>query len=465
MSQRDADVCVVGAGFSGLSAARQLRKAGKKVEVLEARDRVGGRVWTQHFADGTPADFGGTWIGKGHDRLYALAREVGVPTYPTYEQGERVFMVNGKPQRSVGGLPPFDPLSLASAGLALKRLDWMSRSVNRESPWKGKKAAEWDRQTVSGWLHSPFSLLTPTARKIVTAVVTEIYTSPLEEVSLLDLLRWIRSSSSIDYAGTSKGGAQEAMVTGGMQTIADRLAAELGDALHLSSPVRDISQGAHRVTVTADGVTVRARRVVVTVPVSIQSRIRFDPALPTERAQLLQRFPQGAVVRAVIEYDEPFWRADGLMGITADVDSPITASIDASPADGRRGVLSSYAFGRNGHTVARLSPDERRELYMHALSQRLGPKAAKPAEYKEYIWAADDWAGGAMQGHLPPGVLTNFGHVLRAPVGRIHWAGTETATRWQGFIEGAVRSGERVAQEVLAAEGAAPARRLAAATA
>jgi monoamine oxidase len=450
MERLEVEFCVVGAGYAGLTAARNLMKAGRSVAVLEARDRVGGRVWTQHFEDGTPADFGGTWVGPGHDHVYALAREFDIKTYPTFVDGENVIMKDGKAHRYQGLIPPVDPLAIASFYLAAQRLNWMSRSVPPDAPWEARRARAWDATTISAWLDSPTTLLTPMAKKILRTSLTEIYCSDLAEVSLLDLLFEISTwGGSLEYISTIEGGAQQNLVTGGAQAIAERIAAELGDAVSLESPVHRIAQTNGAVEVVSDRLTVKARRAIVTVPPPVQARIDYDPPLPPDRAQLIQRMPNGAMVRAVIEWDEPFWRADGLTGETVDFDAPIAVSIDASPPGGERGVLSSYAFGPAGRQVARLAPEERRRMFLDALAPRLGPKTETPAEYREYIWHTDPWSGGAIKAHFPPGVLTTLGQALRRPAGRIHWAGTETAPRWFGFIEGAVRSGERVALEVM----------------
>jgi monoamine oxidase len=184
--------------------------------------------------------------------------------------------------------------------------------------------------------------------------------------------------------------------------------------------VHRIAQTNGAVEVASDRLTVKARRAIVTVPPPVQARIDYDPPLPPDRAQLIQRMPNGAMVRAVIEWDEPFWRADGLTGETVDFDAPIAVSIDASPPGGERGVLSSYAFGPAGRQVARLAPEERRRMFLDALAPRLGPKTETPAEYREYIWHTDPWSGGAIKAHFPPGVLTTLGQALRRPAGRIH---------------------------------------------
>ena len=231
--------------------------------------------------------------------------------------------------------------------------------------------------------------------------------------------------------------------------MADRLAGALGDRVRLDRPVRKIGQTDDRVEITADGTTVTARRAIVATPPVVASKIEFDPPLPPAHANLLRRYVPGAVIKTIISYEEPFWRGDGLTGETVAPESPVPISIDQSPLGASPGVLTSFAVGANAHELAGLTPERRREAWLKELAKRLGPKALAPSAYLETDWSAQPWSLGGMIGHLSPGVLTSYGPAIRAPAGNIHWAGSERATALHGLIEGAVRSGERTADEIL----------------
>jgi monoamine oxidase len=274
-----------------------------------------------------------------------------------------------------------------------------------------------------------------------------LFTSDLSEVSLLNALFLIRSGGGLQRFMTIEGGYQENQVDGGAQSIADRMAAELGDAVTLACPVTSVRVRGDRVEV--DGVT--ARRVVLTLPPSLASRLQFDPPLPADRALLLHQLPAGTELKSVVVYDEPFWRADGLAGASVALDDLVEVTLDASPRSGSPGVMSTFAAGPKARELASAPADERRGEVLAMLQRRFGPKAATPAEYHERNWAEEEWSRGCSMAHFGPGVLTQYGHLLRQPVGPIHWAGTETAGTSHGAIDGAVRSGERVAAEVLQA--------------
>ena len=272
------------------------------------------------------------------------------------------------------------------------------------------------------------------------------------EVSLLHALYFVHSCRSIEWVGSTIGGAQQDHVVGGTQGIAERMAAELGDAVHLSSPVRRITQHDGGVEVTADTTAVSARRVIITLPLILAGRVDYDPPLPAIRTQLMDRSPQGQGFKWHAVYPEPFWRADSLSGLGLDLDSPPEGSIDCTPRDGRPGVCAAFAFGPSARQLATVSAAERRQVCLNGLVKRFGSKAANPVHFVEMDWAAEPWSRGDIVAHWAPGVLTGFGRALREPCGRIHWAGTETASQWHGAIEGAVRSGERAADEVLSGD-------------
>lgn len=450
MARRDADVCVVGAGFAGLAAARALTRAGRSVVVLEARDRVGGRVWNRSLPDGTVVSVGGTWLGQGQHRMFELCAEVGLATYPQYAHGDTLLRLGAKNHRYRGLIPSIKPLAVASLGVAFKRLDRMIRRVPLEAPWEARRAAALDARTLGAWISSPRNVPTEAARSLLRAAMTLMFCTDPAEVSLLGALVLGRGGGTFEYY-TDAAQTETHLVDGGAPELATRLGAQLGDALCTASPVRAISQTDRGVEVVSDACTVDARRVIVATPPVLASRIAFDPLLPAASEHLLRRVVPGAMIRVVTVYDEPFWRGDGLSGESVAPDSVVPIALDQSPRSVTPGMLSSYAVGPAALDLARLDPSERRDRWLRELGERYGPAARTPRGYLETDWSTEPWSLGAMMGHFAPGVLTSYGEALRAPVGRIHWASSERATEMHGLMEGAVRSGERTAAEVLAA--------------
>jgi monoamine oxidase len=447
----DADVCVVGAGYAGLTAARRVVQAGASAVVLEARDRVAGRVWTRSAPDGTPIDAGGTWLGPGQDAAYKLAAEMGVTTYPTWAKGDNVFAGRDSVKR-FGRVPPINPIAVAGLTLGMARLDWMAKRVPLEEPWNARRAGAWDARSAGQWIGTARNVPSGEARALIGAAIRGLFTCDPSEVSLLHALYLIRSANGFNRLLTIEGGYQQDRVNGGAQTIADRVAAELGDAVHLRTPVREIAQNAGGVVVRGNGTEVRARRVIVAIPPALSSYVAYEPQLPSDRALLEHRMPAGSILKVSVVYGEPFWRADGLNGQSVASASPIEMTLDASPESGSPGVLAAFGFGPHARTLAALDPAERRRIVLATLVDRFGPPAGQPIHYEEIDWADERWSRGCYMAHMAPGVLTQFGRALRTPVGRVHWAGTETATISHGTIDGAIRSGERAATEVLAAD-------------
>ena len=455
----DVDYCVVGAGFAGLTAALRLKQAGRSVVLLEARDRVGGRTFTVTRDDGVWVDRGGAWVGPGQDRIYALMKEFGVPEYKQYNDGDAMMIVDGKKHRYGGTIPwTVSPWAVANLGIGLLQVEQMCKTLPREAPWEAKKAVEWDRISIAEWLEK--NLKSKQAREMLDTALAGPYTTAASETSLLWMLLQQGSAGSDTIGGATfvisgKGGSQDARPVGGMGAIYRPIVAELGDAVHLSRPVRTIAQDDDGVTVGADGLTVRVRRAIVAIPLAIANTISYEPMLPVDRSMLHQRMPGGAITKISIFYDEPFWRADGLCGQSVRPGSPATLTIDACTDTGKPGIMCVITEGRAARDLGRLDEAERKATVVRELVDRFGSKASSPVEFHEQDWTKERYSGGGMISHAPPGVLTEFGHALRPPCGRIHWAGTESSAVMCGWVDGAIRSGERAAEEVLACESAA----------
>jgi monoamine oxidase len=457
-----ADVIVVGAGLAGLTAARKIKRAGRSVIVLEARDRVGGRVLNHSLNSGSYSELGAMFIGPTQDRIKALADEVGAGTFPTYNTGNNVFIGgDGRreefPNNTPFGTAPPDPVVAGDIAVAVSLLDQMSQSVPVDSPWSSSSAEEWDRQTLDSWLRDNTS--GNDEFMAVTSAATEaIFGCEPRELSLLYTLFYIAASGNEQNAGTfernfnTADGAQENRIVGGAQTIPLRVADDLGSRVRLSTPVRRIEQAPSGVvSVVSDSLSVTGRRVIVAIPPVLAGRIDYRPALPPLRDQLTQHMPEGTLMKFEAIYDTPFWRASGLTGQVVSEGGPVKVTFDTSPQDNSLGIMMGFIGGHEARVWENRPANERRDAALQQFALFFGNEALNPREVVEFNWSTEVWNRGCPVAVLGPGTLIDFGTALRAPVGRIHWAGTETSTYWNGYMDGAVRSGERAATEVLAA--------------
>lgn len=479
MTERiEADVAIAGAGLAGLVAARRIAATGARPLVLEARDRVGGRLLNEEIGDGKVVEVGGQWIGPTQERIAALAAELGVETFPTHDQGRHLIEMRGRLGSYEGPLSEarlslvrdlarvVPPLALADFEQARARLDRMAREVPLEEPWMAPKAASWDNQTFATWVGR--NTHTEGARGLFELVTEAVWAAEPGDVSLLHVLFYTRSGSGFNSLIGTGGGAQQDRFHGGSQRLALLMAEQLGaERLRLGAPVRLIEHSEGGVRMHAgrichpggyknapppgedEGVVVSARRGIVAVPPTLAGRIAYDPPLPARRDQLTQRMPQGTVIKTMAIYGEPFWREEGLSGQATSDAGPARVVFDNSPPDGSPGVLLGFLEGRLARQWGARPAAERRTAVLAGHARLFGERAARPERFLERVWAEEEWTRGCYGCLMTTGGWTEYGRALRAPIGPLHWAGAESATVWNGYMDGAVQSGERAAAAVL----------------
>jgi len=445
------DVVVVGAGVAGLTAGRRLQEAGRSVVVLEARDRVGGRTMSDTIA-GVTVEVGGQWVGPTQDRINALIDELGLERYPTYDQGDAVVeLPGGRLKRYSGATPPLSPLALADLFQAQRALDKLVETVDLKRPWNTPDAAQLDAVSFASWLDR--RVRTKDARVFHEIVSQAVFATEPETMSLLHWMTYVQSGFGLERLIGVHGGAQQDRVVGGTWRISERLAEDLGDAVVLSAPARRIVDTGDGVTVQAGDRTWTAESVIVAVPPNLAGRIEHEPALPARRDLLTQQLPHGQVIKVMVAYESPWWRDDGLNGQAASAEGPVGVVFDNTVPRHDVGILVGFYEGVHALYWSEKSPTARRQAFVDCLVRYFGAKAATPLDYVERDWSAEPWTRGCYGAHFPTGAWTRFGPALREPCGRVHWAGTETATTWMGYLDGAVESAERAVTEVLAKDG------------
>ncbi|MGK2928117.1 MAG: flavin monoamine oxidase family protein [Acidimicrobiales bacterium] len=447
------DVVVVGAGFAGLTTARAIRDAGRSVLVLEARDRVGGRTCTEDHL-GTWIDLGGQWIGPGQDRIAALVDELGFATYPQREEGDDVVLDGDGARRVPTVAAGFTDDQLVAYIDLVGALEAIADQVPLDAPWSAPDATEWDAMTLAQWVRDQ-AVPGPVAA-LFEVGVQAVFAASSAQLSLLHAAHYLHSAGGWSKLTDSEGGAQQDRITGGVQPVAEALAGRLAaGTVRLDHVVTAIRQEGEAVRIEATGphgsTEISATRVVVAVPPTLAGRIAYDPPLDSMRDQLVQHMPQGSVIKFHVLYDTPWWREQGLSGMVLAPHEPIGVTFDCTPPDGTPGLISGFFEGPSAVAAGERSQEERRDLVIDVLARGLGEQARDVAAYVDRDWSAEAFTRGCYGAHLPPGAWTVYGPALRRPVGRIHWAGTETAERWTGYIDGAIDSGQRVAAEVLAA--------------
>lgn len=438
------DVVVVGAGFAGLTAARALLRLGHQVVVLEGRDRVGGRSSTTTIA-GVPVDLGGTFVGPTQDAVLALAGELGCRSVPTYDRGKNLIRWHGRVRSYRSTIPRLSMMELFDVSRIQWRFERLSRLIRVKEPWNSANAQKLDELTLEQWLRSAGA--NASTRNLMAIMSRVTWGAEPDEVSMLHAARYVKAAGGLDRMLDVRGGAQQERFPEGTQQIAWKMADELGDRVVLSAPVSRIERHDDgTVAVSCPSGVVQARAVIVALPPQHRTGIEFSPALPEPYTELAENWPQGNLSKAYAAYEKPFWRTNGCSGEALSDEGPVFITFDVSPGgENGPGILLGFTDAR---TFDRLSPAERREQALSGFATLFGDAALKPIDYLDHCWSAEQFAPGGPTAAVPPGSWTQYGRWLREPVDAIHWAGTETADEWTGFLDGAVRSGQRAAAEV-----------------
>ncbi|KAJ8407302.1 hypothetical protein AAFF_G00278760 [Aldrovandia affinis] len=456
MTTNQYDVIVIGAGISGLSAAKLLVESGLSPVVLEARNRVGGRTFTVRNKETKYVDLGGAYIGPTQNRILRLAKEFGVATYKVNEQERLVHHVKGKSYAFKGPFPPmWNPLALMDYNNLWRTMDEMGMEIPQDAPWRAPHAEEWDKMTMK----ELFDKLCWTcgARRFATLFVNVNVTSEPHEVSALWFLWYIKQCGGTMRIFSTSNGGQERKFMGGSSQISEHMAQRLGDKVKLERAVYSIDQSGDGVVVrTLNQEIFQAKYAIIATPPGLNLKIHFNPSLPPMRNQLIHRVPMGSVIKCMVYYKENFWRKMGYCGsmVIEEEESPIGLTLDDTKPDGTVPAIMGFILSRKARRLAGLTKEERKRRICEIYARVLGTEEAlHPVHYEEKNWCEEEYSGGCYTAYYPPGILTQYGRVLREPVDKLYFAGTETATAWSGYMEGAVQAGERAAREILCTMG------------
>ncbi|KAL6251462.1 hypothetical protein RBB50_001671 [Rhinocladiella similis] len=451
------DVIVVGAGFSGLAAARRLVSAGKSVIVVEARDRVGGKVYDKKAANGALFELGAAYIGPCQDRIIALAAELDIGTHLNYSIGQSVYYNEGSRVTYDASNLPIGADGLGELGEAFHAIDSMAQKLDVQKPWCHPESRSWDSVTLASWMQT--RIKDTNAYKVFQASIRALLSAEPEDVSLLQFVVYVSRAGNETNPGNlarlmgTTDGAQECRLDGGPQLIAIRLARTLGKIVKLRSPVTRIDLQGGIYKVSGANFSARSSSVIMALAPPLATRITYNPPLPAPRDQMSQRMPMGSLGKAIATYSSPFWREEGLNGHAVGVSGcTVQTTFDCSPKDGSSGAIIGFLEANEMRRLDSASEEDIQKLVVEDFVKFFGPKARNVKEWIIFRWDLEEYSRGGHFALCPPNVMTQFGETIREPIGNLFFAGTEASHYWAGFMEGAIRAGESAADQVCQAD-------------
>lgn len=462
-------VVVIGAGLSGLVAALKLQKEGKRVLILEARDRIGGRMYQESTIEGGVLDMGGQWIGDSQTAIVGLLDDLQIERFVSYNSGRSIHSwhgektgFNGSVSQLLAGqcespddLPPEYIQACAAAGqrlpdclpVAAQARIWnkfmdISKAIPAERPWDATDAHLLDSMTFQSWLENEGN---STYAQWLLAMLARIGGSGAFEPKAVSMLHMAWTQQ----VGPQAESPEKWLLKGGAGQVPQLLAQRLPNSILVSARVQRITQHARGVTVGAPGLKVNARHVIVAIPPSLRAGIEFLPPLPPSHTGFIQRTPMGSLSKVHAIYPNAFWRKQCLSGSGAGNLKTCEFIADSSPESGTPGILTSFIAGDRNIELAGKSDIEIRDLVLSDYAYYFGSEAWNISDFVRINWDEQNLTGGAFTSYLPPGVWTTYGSGWRDTVDNIFWAGTETAHRWPGYFDGAVSAGLRAANAIL----------------